>query len=207
MWVRHDRLDDPPLTWEALVARRRDLRLHGARVGPLRHVLRTCRIARRRALRLRPAAHARHHARGRGCRRALPHRSPRPDRVAVVALRRRRRRARCRHRRHGRDLAGRLRGSPRIAGRSSPVAPPVPRPGRPASARTRDVTGGRCRARAETCPRRSTRSGGCPRSRRMRSTRRAAPSAPMSMRSLRSRRSMRSTLPASTSSARPSPTG
>ena len=207
MWARHDRLDDPPLTWEALIARRRGLRLHRARVRPVRHVLRACRIARRCALRLRPAAHARHHARGRGCRRAVPHRS-------AAA------RPRCRH---GTTTTSTPRSVPasstwrrpgpaasRLSADRGPLLTCRPirtSPGRPVSARTRGVTGGRCRAPAETCPRRSTRSGGCLRSTRMRSTRRAAPRAPMSMRSLRSRRSMRSTLPASTSSAPRSPTG
>ena len=207
MWVRHDRLDDPPLTWEALTPPTRSSASQGAsracsapsssmspRTGgtlfdsdrqptldtthAVEAVDALCRIAHRGPTAL-PSWHYDDVDAALG--------------AGIVDM--------------ARDLARRLRGSPRPAGRSSPVAPSRTSPGPPASARIPGVTGGRCRAPAETCPRRSTPFGGFPRSKPMRSTRRAAPSAPTSMRSLRSRRSMRLTPPAWTSSAPRSPTG
>ena len=171
MWARHDRLDDPPLTWEALLARRCGLRLHGARVGPLRHVLRTCRVARRCALRLGPAAHARHHARGRGGRRALPHRS-------IAA------RPRCRR---GTTTTSTPRSVPasstwprpgpaasRLSARSRAAPHLSPHPYLSGPAGLRSYSGCHGWAMPLTCgdvPAALDASGSCPRSRRKRSTR------------------------------------
>ena len=143
------------------------------------------------AFRRRPAADARHHrTRSKPSTRCAASLTARPTDVAVMALRRGRRRARCRHRRHGRDLARRLRGSPRLARPLVTVAPSVPlRSRRPALVlrvpRVGDAAHVRRRARGASTLIRAAFDVRSPCARR----RRAAPCAPTSMRSLRSRRS------------------